>query len=106
MWYLPCFSISSRFSLWKSRGGSDSPARPLVEGLPLSTLVRSGSGKPPGGWPMRPSKYSTTDDGKLSSSAFSSRLSSSRLFCTMNCARSPTTFELGVTLTMSPSSLD
>ena len=47
--------------------------------------------------------YATTDDGKESVSACSRTACSSRPLVTMNCARSPTTFEEGVTLTMSPS---
>mmetsp|Transcript_27434 Transcript_27434/g.89805 ORF Transcript_27434/g.89805 Transcript_27434/m.89805 type:complete len:210 (-) Transcript_27434:2352-2981(-) len=71
--------------------------------LPLSTLERSGSGKPPCGCPIWPCMYSTTEEGKLSCSACTSTASSSSSFCTINCARSPTTLELGVTLMMSPS---
>lgn len=44
-----------------------------------------------------PWKNSTTLVGRDSVSACSTRLCSSRLFCTINCARSPTTLLLGVT---------
>ena len=61
------------------------------------TLVRRGSGNPPGGVPIAPCMYSTTDDGKDSSSARASTVSAVSLFCTKNCAKSPTTFDDGVT---------
>ena len=51
---------------------------------------------------MYPWKYSTTLVGKESVSACSTTEVASRLFATKNCARSPTTLEDGVTLTMSP----
>lgn len=65
--------------------------------LKATYLVRRGSGKPPTGWPSMPWKNSTTLVGRDSVSACSTRLCSSRLFCTINCARSPTTLLLGVT---------
>mmetsp|Transcript_11679 Transcript_11679/g.43285 ORF Transcript_11679/g.43285 Transcript_11679/m.43285 type:complete len:228 (+) Transcript_11679:798-1481(+) len=52
---------------------------------------------------MYPWKYSTTDVGKDRVSACSTTLFASKLFATRNCAKSPTTFDDGVTLTMSPS---
>ena len=64
----------------------------------------SSAGKPPGGWPSRPSKNSTTVSGNASSRSGSSTSSGVRLLATMNSAMSPTTFEVGVTLTMSPNS--
>lgn len=42
-------------------------------------------------------KYSMTEEGKESLLALETTSSSVRLFCTMNCAKSPTTLELGVT---------
>mmetsp|Transcript_24429 Transcript_24429/g.60042 ORF Transcript_24429/g.60042 Transcript_24429/m.60042 type:complete len:262 (-) Transcript_24429:1380-2165(-) len=71
--------------------------------LPFSTRVRKGSGKPPAGCPMKPCRYSTTEVGNDRVSAFSTTDVASRLLATRNCARSPTTLEEGVTLTMSPS---
>mmetsp|Transcript_6552 Transcript_6552/g.11308 ORF Transcript_6552/g.11308 Transcript_6552/m.11308 type:complete len:227 (+) Transcript_6552:810-1490(+) len=100
--FVPYFFWSDSLRLSKSSGGMDAPGRPSTVFLPLSTWVRSGSGKPPGGWPRRPWKYSTTEVGKERVAALSSRECCSSSFCTMNCARSPTTFEVGVTLMMSP----
>lgn len=62
---VPSLAASFARSASKSHGGNDAPGRPLIGGRPLSTAAWSG-GKPPGGTPRRPSKYSTTDDGKLS----------------------------------------
>jgi hypothetical protein len=73
------------------------PGRPSIVGAPLSTRERSGSGKPPAGWPMAPCMYSTTDEGNESSAARSTTECSSSLFATMNWARSPTTLDEGVT---------
>eukprot|EP00906_Rhabdomonas_costata_P002782 RCo004328 len=104
--FRPYFCFKVAVTLAKSVGGRLSPGRPSrrMESIrPFSTLVRIGSGKPPSGCPSSPSKYSTTLLGKDSVSAFSSTAASLSLFCTMNCARSPTTLELGVTFTMSPS---
>ena len=64
--------------------------------------VRSGSGKPPGGVPKKPWKNSTTDTGKSRVDACSSTSRADSLLATMNCAKSPTTLDEGVTLTMSP----
>mmetsp|Transcript_9281 Transcript_9281/g.30716 ORF Transcript_9281/g.30716 Transcript_9281/m.30716 type:complete len:250 (+) Transcript_9281:485-1234(+) len=89
----------------KSSGGRDSPGRPLKVGRSLTICVRSGSGKPPCGMPMAPWKNSTTDEGKESESACWRTVAASSLLVTMNWARSPTTLEEGVTLTMSPRSL-
>jgi len=63
----------------------------------VGTLVRSGSGNPPGGTPMCPCMNWMTDCGKDSSSARSITDWASSLFCTRNCAKSPTTFDDGVT---------
>lgn len=71
-------------------------------GFPLRTLVLKGSGNPPAGTPILPFMKSYMLSGKSSFSAFSTTLSSSKLFYTMNKARSPTTLEEGVTLTISP----
>mmetsp|Transcript_1370 Transcript_1370/g.4649 ORF Transcript_1370/g.4649 Transcript_1370/m.4649 type:complete len:288 (+) Transcript_1370:889-1752(+) len=99
----PCFSLSSRSSALRSTSFIAAPGRPSTLSLPLSTRLRSGSGKPPSGWPIMPCRNSTTLLGNESVSALSTTSFSSSLFCTMNCARSPTTLLLGVTLTMSPS---
>ena len=68
------------------------------------TTSASALGKPPGGCPSRPSKSSTTLSGKASSRSGSSVSSGVRLFATRNRAMSPTTFDVGVTFTMSPKS--
>lgn len=61
------------------------------------TFDLKGSGKPPWGMPMCPCRNSTTERGKDNSSALSSTSARVREFCTMNCARSPTILEEGVT---------
>lgn len=50
-----------------------------------------------------PSKYETIESGKSIPWAFSYMFSGVRPFCTMNMAMSPTAFDEGVTLIMSPS---
>lgn len=101
----PCLDSSCSLRAPKSKGASSAPGRPSTGFSPLRILVRSGSGKPPVGIPMSPRINSTTEVGKLSSSALRSTSSADRSFCTMKAARSPTTFDEGVTLMMSPSSL-
>lgn len=61
------------------------------------TCDLSGSGYPPYGWPNLPWRNSNTDFGKESSSALATTSSSSNLFDTINCAKSPTTLDDGVT---------
>mmetsp|Transcript_9721 Transcript_9721/g.24161 ORF Transcript_9721/g.24161 Transcript_9721/m.24161 type:complete len:245 (-) Transcript_9721:3032-3766(-) len=51
MLVLPNFSLSRYSMPSRSSGGMDAPGRPSMMGLPLSTRLRSGSGKPAGGWP-------------------------------------------------------
>ena len=63
----------------------------------IYTLVRSGSGNPPGGMPISPCMNSITDLGNDNSSARSSIISLVSLFCTIYCARSPTILDEGVT---------
>ena len=77
-------------------------AEPSGSERPLRTLLVSGSGKPPGGTPIAPWKYETTEAGSGSESADAITSSGSRFDETMNCARSPTTFDDGVTFGMSP----
>jgi hypothetical protein len=55
-------------------------------------------------WPSCPCINSTTLDGNESSSTRSWISFVVKLFCTINCARSPTTFDDGVTLIKSPRS--
>ena len=57
---------------------------------------------PPGGCPISPRKNSTTDCGKSSCAPCSMTDDSSKLFCTMKSAMSPTTLDDGVTLMISP----
>mmetsp|Transcript_18123 Transcript_18123/g.38999 ORF Transcript_18123/g.38999 Transcript_18123/m.38999 type:complete len:275 (+) Transcript_18123:671-1495(+) len=47
----PNFSLSLNSIPSRSRGARLAPGRPTMEDLPLSTLLRSGSGKPNAGWP-------------------------------------------------------
>mmetsp|Transcript_25339 Transcript_25339/g.59120 ORF Transcript_25339/g.59120 Transcript_25339/m.59120 type:complete len:219 (+) Transcript_25339:357-1013(+) len=101
---LPYLPLSSARAASRSSGGSDSPGRPQKTGSSFTTCDCSGCGKPPWGMPMAPWKNSTTEEGKLSVAACSCTAFSSRPLVTMNCAKSPTTLEEGVTLTMSPSS--
>ena len=86
----------------RSAGGRLAPGRSVRAGRPLRTRVWISGGKPPGGWPRRPSKNSTTLSGKASSRSVSRTSSGVRLLATRKRAMSPTTFEEGVTLTISP----
>mmetsp|Transcript_24533 Transcript_24533/g.62564 ORF Transcript_24533/g.62564 Transcript_24533/m.62564 type:complete len:251 (-) Transcript_24533:366-1118(-) len=101
----PYLALRSASAASRLRGGSSAPGRPAKTGRSLTTCFWSGCGKPPCGTPIAPWKNSTTDDGNESESACARTAASSRLLVTMNCARSPTTLEEGVTLTMSPSRL-
>ena len=80
------------------------PGRPSIGAAPLRTFVRSGSGNPPGGLPSPPRMKSITDSGKVSSSARSVTARASSPCLTIQIAMSPTTFDDGVTLGMSPNS--
>lgn len=50
----PYFSRRRPSSSARLTGGIEAPGRPSTISLPLRTRVRNGSGKPCGGWPMRP----------------------------------------------------
>ena len=87
----------------RSAGGRSLPGRSVDRRAgPCRTRSWSTGGNPPGGWPSRPSNSSTTLSGKASSRSGSSVSSGVRLLATRNRAMSPTTFDVGVTLTMSP----
>ena len=64
-------------------------------------LIEIGRSRTCASWPCM---KSTTLEGNESSSARSRTPFAVKLFCTMNCVRSPTTFDDGVTFTTSPSS--
>mmetsp|Transcript_5584 Transcript_5584/g.11376 ORF Transcript_5584/g.11376 Transcript_5584/m.11376 type:complete len:287 (-) Transcript_5584:1444-2304(-) len=83
------------------RSAMDLPGRSVTTGRSFTMSFWMG-GKPPAGWPMLPWKKSTTESGKERVAACARTASVSRSLDTMNCARSPTTLELGVTFTMSP----
>ena len=100
----PYLALRAAMDASKSSGGSSAPGRPAKTGSSLTTIACIGCGKPPCGMPIAPWKYSTTLEGKESVSACARTPSSSRPLAAMNCARSPTTLDDGVTLTMSPSS--
>ena len=70
--------------------------------MPFKILDLNGSGKPPAGTPNFPFIKSSTLSGKSYCSAFSTTVFSSRPFYTKNRAKSPTTFDEGVTLTIPP----
>ena len=61
-------------------------------------------GKPPGGWPSLPSKNSVTLSGQAISRSGFITSATVRSCDSMNSAMSPTTFDVGVTLTRSPKS--
>ncbi len=69
---------------------------------PSSALVRNGSGQPPGGSPSSPLRKPTTESGMSNFAGLSSNSAGSAPTATRCSARSPTTFELGVTLTTLP----
>ena len=71
---------------------------------PFSTFRWIASGQPPGGWPSSPFIICTTESGKAMSRAGSSTSAAESSCVTIISAMSPTTFEEGVTLTMSPNS--
>mmetsp|Transcript_14871 Transcript_14871/g.45023 ORF Transcript_14871/g.45023 Transcript_14871/m.45023 type:complete len:283 (-) Transcript_14871:1096-1944(-) len=98
-------SFSRRAS--KSTGSNSAPGLPEnVFGFPADfrTSDRSGSGNPPTGMPRAPWKNSTTEEGNDKEAASLLTSSAVRELVTMNCARSPTVLEEGVTFTMSPRS--
>uniref|UniRef100_A0A147BG97 Uncharacterized protein n=1 Tax=Ixodes ricinus TaxID=34613 RepID=A0A147BG97_IXORI len=100
----PYCSNSFAFRASRSSGGSVWPGLPSMRTMSFRILLRRGSGNPPYGSPMYPCMNSTTELGKLSSSALSKTSWLVSLFWTMNWARSPTTLDEGVTLMMSPRS--
>mmetsp|Transcript_23155 Transcript_23155/g.78199 ORF Transcript_23155/g.78199 Transcript_23155/m.78199 type:complete len:244 (+) Transcript_23155:1861-2592(+) len=70
------------------------------------TAVLKGSGKPPGGTPNLPCRYSTTESGYFAVLVAKTACSGEEIaFATKNCAKSPTTLEEGVTFGMSPRTL-
>ncbi len=71
--------------------------------IPQKALLNF-SGKPPGGCPIPPPIRSITDSGNEISRLSSRTSSFDKPLATMNRAMSPTAFEVGVTLTMSPNS--
>ena len=81
-------------------------AGPIGEWRPAAQdfLLQCLGGNRPAAGPSRPSKNSTTDSGNASSRFGSSTCSGVRLLAIMNSVMSPTTFDDGVTLTMSPNS--
>ena len=74
----------------------------VIGASPFSTLRCSASGQPPGGWPRLPFIMSITLSGKLTSTPGSSTCRGVRCWATIISAISPTTFDEGVTLTISP----
>ena len=74
----------------------------VIGSLPFSTFFCSAFGKPPGGWPSSPAKNPTTESGNATSRAGSSTSARVRPDDTIASAMSPTTFDDGVTFTMSP----
>lgn len=73
--------------------------------MAFKTFDLKGSGNPPWGCPNYPYKYSKTDLGKFKVSAYSLTDFKSKLLVTIKLAKSPTTLEEGVTLTISPKAL-
>ncbi len=78
------------------------PGRVVSGASPFSTFFCKAAGQPPGGWPRLPFIMSTTESGKATSTEGSSTCWRDRPCATIISAISPTTLELGVTLTMSP----
>lgn len=73
--------------------------------MPFRIFDLNGSGNPPSGTPNFPFIKSRTLSGKSNSSAFSTIECSSNFFWTKKIAKSPTTFEEGVTLITPPNIL-
>ena len=69
---------------------------------PSSARVRNGSGQPPGGSPSSPDRNPTTESGMSNFAGSSAKAFGSAPTATRCRARSPTTLELGVTLTSRP----
>ncbi len=94
-----------RRSSSRSTGSSREPGRTVTGSRDFSTFFCSACGNPPGGWPSSPANSDTTDSGNamsISGSRTSSMLVSE---VTIISAMSPTTFDDGVTLTMSPKAM-
>ncbi|SIN19588.1 Uncharacterised protein [Mycobacteroides abscessus subsp. abscessus] len=70
---------------------------------PSRALVRNGSGQPAGGVPSSPLRKPITESGMSNFCGFCSNSAGSAFMPTSCRARSPTTFEEGVTFTMCPS---
>ncbi|KAH3659409.1 hypothetical protein OGATHE_006293 [Ogataea polymorpha] len=103
---LPNLDWSSSLIFLRSNGSSSNPGlRVSFLLFPARIFVLKGSGNPPYGVPIKPSKKSSTESGKSSSEASLSTSFGESLLETMNWARSPTTLEVGVTLTISPKSM-
>ena len=96
------FACSSARFASRSTGGSTEPGRTASGSAPASTFFCSAGGKPPTGWPMSPRNRDTTDSGNATSTSGSSTSSRLSPLVTIMIAMSPTTFDDGVTLTMSP----
>ncbi len=97
---LPNLLRSSALTFLNSMGASPAPGLPSILGLLRIILLRRGSGNPPTGCPRYPWKNSTTEDGKSSWSARSMTSCFENPFWTIHCAKSPTTFDDGVTYIM------
>ena len=83
-------------------GAATEPGRTVIGSAPLRIFFCSAFGQPPGGWPRSPWNILTTESGNATSrfgSSTSSRVSPAE---TIDSAMSPTTFDDGVTFTMSP----
>ena len=78
------------------------PDDPANGAAPFSTLFCSSFGNPPYGCPSSPRNMDTTDSGNAISRVGSSTASRSSPLVTIISAMSPTTLDVGVTLTMSP----
>ena len=98
----PNFSDSFLSSAGRSSGGSDAPGRVVSGFASLSTFFWMPSGQPPSGRPRSPRIICTTDSGNATSTFGSSTCSLVMPLDTIINARSPTTFDDGVTFTMLP----
>ena len=93
----------SRVSVFSpARWSSSISAAAFFTVRPSSALVRNGSGQPPGGSPSSPERKPMTESGTSNFCGDSSNSFGSAPTATRCSARSPTTFEDGVTLTMLP----
>ncbi len=97
------FSVARRSSRSPRRSSIDSSSIAFSGDRPSSARVRNGSGQPPGGSPSSPRRNPITESGTSNLPGSASKSAADTPAPTRCRARSPTTFDDGVTFTSRPS---